>query len=88
MGNLIWEKTQLEGVDYALLSFPWLMNASTKKGALSMEFSWILWIEWLLQNLLPPLSCFNNPLLNVFLNYATITLLKELNPFSLYWPSI
>jgi hypothetical protein len=34
-----------------------------RKGELTMELPLTLWLEWLLQNLLPPLLCSQNPLL-------------------------
>jgi hypothetical protein len=81
LGNPIWEKIQLEGEAYSLLSFSQLRNSSTKKGTLTMDFPWTLWPEWLLHNILHPMLWFNILLLYSLLKYGTIKTPKEWNPF-------
>jgi hypothetical protein len=60
LGNIIWEKTHLEGEAYALLSFLHLWKESPKKEALTMEFPLTLCPERMLQNILPPLILSQN----------------------------
>jgi len=43
-----------------------------------MELPLTLWHEWLLHNLLPPLSCPKNTFLDVLFNYETITMLNRI----------
>jgi hypothetical protein len=77
-GNSILEKTLLKGVAYALLFFFDCDNENTKKGALTMEFPFLLWPGWLVHNLLFPKYL----LLNAFLNYIMGTMLIEWNSLS------
>jgi len=83
LGSLVWDTTQLEGEAYALTSFPQLKNANTKKWELTMVLPWTPWCQWMLHNPVPPFLCINNPLLDAFLKYGTIIILKEWNSFSL-----
>jgi len=45
LGNPIWEKTQLKGEAYVMLSSLQLWKESTKKEALTMDFPLTLWLE-------------------------------------------
>jgi hypothetical protein len=47
-----------------------------------MEFPITLELEWFLQNILPPFSFCQIPLLDALLNYKTSTILEEWNPLS------
>jgi hypothetical protein len=78
LGNPIWEKTQLEGEAYALLSFLQLWKASTKKEALTMEFPLTLWPEWTATKSPTSsvmLSKYHS--LDALLNYGTSTIQKN-----------
>ena len=45
-----------------------------------MDLPLTSWPKWLLRNLLPPLLLFQNTLLDVLLNYETITMLNNGTP--------
>ena len=48
-----------------------------ERGALHMDFPLTLQLEWILYNLITPLFFSQNTLLDIFLNYGTITMLNN-----------